>query len=87
MERDGIDTSTDREPLPADYLSEFDEDGLTEAQKLELIEVLFQIMKSFVQLGYGMEPVNKLIAEFQKCATSPADLLECKNNPTEGDNE
>ncbi len=87
MERDGFDTATEKEPIPADYLADFDDDGLTEAQKLELVEVLFQIMKSFVQLGYGMEPVNKLIAEFQKCATSSVDLLEYDEEKKEGDNE
>jgi len=73
--------------LSADYLNDFDDDcDLTDSQKQELVSVLFEIMKSFVQLGYGMEPVNKLIEEFQNCANTPADLLELDdNNESDGD--
>ena len=52
MERDGFEISADREPLPADYLEELDfEDRLTEEQRLELLGILFEIMKSFVLMG------------------------------------
>tara|TARA_R110000851_G_scaffold131137_1_gene264893 strand:+ start:164 stop:442 length:279 start_codon:yes stop_codon:yes gene_type:complete len=80
MERDDLGISAGKEPLPSDYLSEIDDEGLTESQKQELVEILFQIMKSFVLLGYGMEPVNKLIEEFQNCANAPADLLELEDD-------
>lgn len=80
MERDDLRISAGKEPLPSDYLNEIDDDGLTESQKQELVEILFQIMKSFVLLGYGMEPVNKLIEEFQNCANAPADLLEFEDD-------
>jgi|GEM_PF-2868794 len=80
MEREDLGISAGKEPLPSDYLNEIDDDGLTELQKQELVEILFQIMKSFVLLGYGMEPVNKLIEEFQNCANAPADLLELQDD-------
>ena len=66
MERDGIDFPAKREPMPADYIKDLDNaDGLTEEQRLELLNILFDIMKSFVLMGYGMEPVNKLIESFE----------------------
>ena len=80
MERDGFDITTHSEPCPADYMADLEDDGLTEAQRLQLVEALFQIMKSFVLMGYGMEPVNKLIEEFQNCANTRADLLEFEDD-------
>ena len=77
MDRDGFDIATDGEPLPSDYLPYLeDDDSLTEAQRLELLETLFNIMKSFVMMGYGMEPVDKLVAAFQEAHENEIDLLE-----------
>lgn len=68
----------DTQPIASDYLNMLDdEDDLSEEQKLELLEVLFNIMKSFVMMGYSMEPVNKLIEEFQLRANEPVDLIIC----------
>lgn len=87
MERDGIEISADREPLPADYLEELDcEDGLTEEQRLELLGILFEIMKSFVLMGYGMEPVNKLIESFEISARGKDPVVEFEHEENgEGD--
>ncbi|GAB4575909.1 MAG: hypothetical protein Tsb008_18060 [Rhodothalassiaceae bacterium] len=65
--------------MPSD-MADLEDDGLTEAQRLQLVEVLFQIMKSFVLMGYGMEPVNKLIEDFQNCANAEANLLEFEDD-------
>ena len=67
-------------PTPSDYLDELDGEDLTEAQKMELLETLFNIMKAFVDIGYDMEPVNKLIADFEKCASDSPDLINYKNS-------
>lgn len=80
MEREGLDIITHGEPRPADYVADIEDASLTEAQRLQLVEVLFEIMKSFVLMGYGMEPVNKLIEEFQNRANSRADLLEFEDD-------
>ena len=87
MERDGIEISADREPLPADYLEELDcDEGLTEAQRLELLSVLFDIMKGFVLMGHGMEPVNKLIESFESSARGEDPVVECEHDKNgEGD--
>jgi len=71
-------------PKPSDYLDELDGEDLTEAQKIELLETLFNIMKSFVEIGYGMEPVNKLIADFEKCASESPNVIECKDSEKGG---
>lgn len=52
-------------------------EGLSEADKIELLESLFIIMKSFVNLGYGLDPVNKLIAEFETSSVEPIGMIDC----------
>ena len=64
------------QPCASDYMDMLDDDNLTDEEAMELLETLFDIMKSFVLLGYGMEPVHKLIEEFQMCASEPTNLLE-----------
>ena len=86
MDRDGLDISG--EPLPSDCLPYLeDDDSLTEAQRLELLETLFNIMKSFVMMGYGMEPVDKLVAAFQEAHENEIDLLESQDDGKSGSEE
>ena len=87
MERDGFEITAGREPLPADYLDDLNcEDGLTEEQRLELLNILFDIMKSFVLMGYGMEPVNKLVDSFEISARGEDPVIECEHDENgEGD--
>lgn len=66
-------------PKPSDYLDELDGEDMSEDQKLELLETLFTIMKAYVDLGYGLDPVNKLIADFEKSAETPPILVNCKD--------
>ena len=54
-------------------------DELTDAEKLELLESLFIIMKSFVNLGYGLDPVNKLIEEFENSSDTPIPVIESED--------
>lgn len=72
------------QPCASDYMDMLDDD-ITEEQKLELLETLFNIMKSFVMLGYGMEAVDRLVSEFEKCSEPDLHLLESDNK--EFDNE
>ena len=73
--------------MPADYIEDLDNaDGLTEEQRLELLSILFDIMKSFVLLGYGMEPVNKLVESFEMSASGEPRMIECEHDENgEGD--
>ena len=52
------------QPCASDYIDMLDDD-LSEEQKLELLETLFNIMKPFVMIGYGMEAVHKLARRFE----------------------
>lgn len=73
-------------PCASDYLYMLDdENDLTEEQKLELLEVLFNIMKSFVMMGYGMEAVDRLVNAFQKSSDIEPHLLESDNKHKEPD--
>ena len=64
------------QPYASDYMDMLDDD-LSEEQKLELLETLFEFMKSFVLMGYGKEAVHKLVEEFEYHAHAPRDMLEC----------
>ncbi|MBL4617738.1 MAG: hypothetical protein JKY46_08575 [Robiginitomaculum sp.] len=57
--------------------------SLSEAEKIELLESLFIIMKSFVNLGYGLDPVNKLVAEFENSNEEPVPVIECEDATNE----
>lgn len=78
------------EPCASDYLDMLDDAyDMTEEQKLEMLEALFNIMKSFVLMGYGAKPVGNLIAAFLKADEASPDLIKSKqptpkNNNKEG---
>ncbi len=80
MDRETINAPKINAPKPSDYLEDLAYEALSESQKLELLETLFQIMKAFVDVGYGMEPVNKLIADFEKCASESAVLVKYQDS-------
>lgn len=66
-------------PQAQDYLADMtgeDYGSLSQAEKIELLESLFVIMKSFVNLGYGLDPVNKLIGEFQTSSEQPVAVID-----------
>jgi len=69
-------------PQASDYLEELEGDdynSLSESEKLELLEALFIIMKSYVNLGYGLDPVNKLIAKFENSSNEPIPMVDCED--------
>lgn len=69
-------------PQAQDYLEDLkgdDYDSLSESEKIELLESLFIIMKSFVNLGHGLDPVNKLIAEFETSSEAPVPVIDCED--------
>ena len=70
-------------PRPSDYLSDLDGLDMTHAQKNALLETLFSIMKSYVDLGYGLDPVNKLIAQFERAGKPSRILANCKGVKTD----
>jgi len=84
VDQDSLNAPELNAPMPSDYMSELEGEDLTEAQKIELLETLFNIMKTFVDIGYGMEPVNKLIEDFEKCASESPNMIGCKNSEKGG---
>lgn len=76
-EAEAISTQTEL-PQARDYLDDLkgdDYDNLTESEKVELLESLVIIMKSFVNLGHGLDPVNKLISEFESSREAPVGMI------------
>ncbi len=61
------------------YLEHVEDFQMTEAQKVEFLRTLWDIMSTFVRLGFGVESVLPTI--FQKALESSADGLE-GNVPT-----
>ena len=70
-------------PLPLDvdkYRPFLDEFELTEAQQRELLETLWTMMKTFVELGFGVDPVQQVLsAAILSAAESTASDLESSN--------
>ena len=56
------------------YLEHVEDFQMTEAQKVEFLRTLWDIMSTFVRLGFGVESVLPTI--FQKALETPADALE-----------
>ena len=65
------------------YQSFFDESGLTDTQKEEFLRALWTIIVSFVDLGFGVHPVQKVCgqndAAAQAIRTAAQDALESKD--------
>lgn len=40
-------------PKPSDYLDELDDADMTDAQKIEYLTILFNVMKDFAIMGFG----------------------------------
>ena len=56
------------------YLAHVEDFEMTEAQKVEFLRALWDIMSTFVRLGFGVESVLPTI--FQMALETPADGLE-----------
>lgn len=62
------------------YLPFFEEDDIPEDQKQELIEALWSIVVSFVDLGFGVHPVQQVCGQDISLAEMPAiDVLNSFN--------
>ena len=56
-----------------DYRQYVEDMGLSEEQEQELLETLWTIIVQFVDLGFGIEPVQQVIAEGARRASIPND--------------
>jgi len=80
VDQDSLNAPELNTPKPSDYMSELDGEDLTDAEKMELLEMLFNIMKAFVDIGYDMKPVSNLISDFEKCAQESSKMLDSQEN-------
>ena len=46
---------------PEDYLHQLDEVDLTDAQKIELLQTLWHIMATMVDIGFGVDSVQSVL--------------------------
>jgi len=51
---------------PAAYMHFVEDDDLTEEQAVELLRAIWSIVVSFVDLGYGLDPVHQVVGHFAK---------------------
>lgn len=65
------------------YLPDMEEFDLTEAQKVELLEALWGVMRSFVELGFSLKNCGQLTALFNDLATpeSAAGTIQLSGKP------
>ena len=66
------------------YLPFFEDEDISEEQKRELIEALWFIMVSFVDLGFGVHPVQQVCGQDVSLAELPAsDVLNLPDTTQE----
>jgi len=64
------------------YLPFFEDEDISEADKQELIEALWSIVVSFVDLGFGVHPVQQACGKHISLAEMPiGDVLNSKSTP------
>lgn len=67
----------------AKYLGDLDGMDITEAQKVELLETLWSVMRSFVELGFSVDlACEQLFAEFNEVSTPDSDGVESLGSTT-----
>lgn len=62
---------------PADYLADMEGFAMTEAQKIELLETLWSIMRSFVEMGVDVgeaDPCGQIFGDFVRASTEGVTL-------------
>ncbi len=66
------------------YLPFLENEDISEEQKRELIEALWSIMVSFVDLGFGIHPIQQVCGQDMSLAELPAaDVLNLDNTTSE----
>jgi hypothetical protein len=65
------------------YLPFFEDENISEDQKREMIEALWSIMVSFVDLGFGIHPIQQACGKDISLAEMPAaDVLNLSDTTT-----
>ncbi len=65
---------------PDDYREELAEFDLTEEQENELLQTLWHIMSTFVDIGWGVDTVQMFLPDlFEKAGADSGNLIDSKN--------
>ena len=65
------------------YLPFFEHEDISEAEKHELIEALWSIVVSFVDLGFGIHPIQQACGkDISLAELSASDVLDLTNTTT-----
>lgn len=86
-ELSSIDTVPMRQPPQFDaarYRQHLESFDLTEEQQTELLAILWRILATFVDLGFGVDSVQLLPALAEASAEDEADHLDDEGRSTEG---
>ena len=72
---------------PEDYIDRLGAFDMSEAQKVELLQTLWNIMATLVDIGFGVDTVQYLLPDiFEKSSQDSGNLLE-HNHPEISDND
>lgn len=63
-----------------DYLPEMEDFDMTEAQKIELLETLWSIMRTFVELGFQADICGQIFGESQSSNLPLADNIQSSHS-------
>ena len=64
------------------YLAFLEDEDISEEQKRDLIETLWSIVVTFVDLGFGFEPAQEICGQDpERLASAFRDVVECDDNP------
>ena len=58
------------------YLDDLKELGITEAEKIEFLQTLCLIMKTFVDIGWGLDSIQRIFPALSESAQSQNTALE-----------
>ena len=79
-----LDRLADRDPSgfdPAEYLPDMEEFDLSEDEATELLATLWEIMKAFVDLGFGVDSIHRIFPELNRVSGElEADQVESKGD-------
>ena len=65
---------------PHEYLDDMDDFEMTQVQKCAMLESLWHVMRTFVELGFGVDGVQIVLPEeFDDVARIPEKLIDSKD--------
>lgn len=72
------------EPDIEKYLDHLDDFAMSDDQKRELLEALWSIMRSFVELGFDVKACGQFLKSFNSASDESPDGVECSDPTNSG---